>query len=968
MIELRRASAGSGKTYTLAKTFISLFIGTDTPDGRRRLRTNAELRDSLPHIMGVTFTNKATNEMKARIVEKLADLSRPDAPADTAYLSDFLKEFDTTQPLLARTCRMALSELLHNYSDFQISTIDSFFQSVLRAFTYETELNQNYQVEIDDNYMALVGVSDTLGQIKESGSPAANIRTTLRSYIRKSMDEGKQWNVFDKARADKDSTLFGRLLGFARQIGREEFKAVEEDLRRYFEAHPDFAKAQADLTAAYRGRLSQLAGTVRERWDAIASRFADAGIDISRYGSASIKKFAAWMDSEPDCADLSKAPAAPKATKNGVFDSKSASLARTHDWADLIEPLADAYAKWADEARIWNLFSSQLHLFGLLQPIVKAVEEFRRENNLVQLSDTNTILQRIINRDDTPFIYEKTGYYLHHFLIDEFQDTSRLQWANLRPLLEESTANGRHNLIIGDAKQSIYRFRNADPDLITHQVADDFGDICTLTGTTPAENTNWRSASHIVRFNNTLYSLLSARLDAPGRDTLRSLYSSGVQKIHKEKTPGYVRITMNGAASTEEYMSDAVQMTSDTIQELLGRGWRQKDIAVLVRSNRQGERIISTLLQLNEANRDNPEYRQVAFVSEESLKVGASYAVKTIVSALSRMALAELPGMPEQEVDDSERINTEMFERRLRHYESEHPELSASEALRQVLEGRGGLHSASDAASGSPGTLPALVERIVAKGLRDDIRRAQACFISAFQDIVLDYCEVYPTDISSFLKWWRDNSYRFAVQSPEGSDAVRVMTIHKAKGLEFPCVIMPFAGSVNSNASAPICWVEPDFPAEVREKCDTPSYLPISLSKKATAGTPYEALCTRFDEQTTTDELNALYVGTTRAVTEMHICVWDPETGRTSKYQKALSALLGTGRAPEAGIDPALGIDPADWSYDPDTRTAEYGSPLQNSDESDGSDKSDNLITDYFVNPAFNLYYRAEAEDPLESD
>ncbi len=972
MIELRRASAGSGKTYTLAKTFISLYIGMDTPMGRR-LREPDKLHEALGHIMGVTFTNKATNEMKARIVDKLAALAHPEAATGRIdYQEDFMQEFGVGAEELARTCRRALAELLHNYSDFQIATIDSFFQSILRAFTYETEISQNYQVEIDDNYMLRIGVNDTLSKIKEKSEDADNIRHILSRYISASMENGNAWNIFNADEGDgRTRTLYGNLLDFARQLTKETFKnGKEEAMRNFYAEHPDFRHVLSELSKNYDIYLRQKMEQLTSVWRLLAENFSHAGLDIMETGSRSVATFAKWIANNPDSTNTDRLPKPPTASASGVFNSKNKKLSKSYDWTPLLPPIADAFEEWRMQASIWSAFRSKLHFLGLMQPIMQAIAEFREENNLVQLSDTSTILNKIINDADAPFIYEKTGYYLHHYLIDEFQDTSKLQWMNIHPLLSESVANSNANLIIGDAKQSIYRFRNADSSLITTQVKADFGDNCIETGTTSAENTNHRSADDIVRFNNTLYSVLPEMLDMEGRKTLSGLYSTSAQDMPQRQTAkrGYVKVLFLKEKKTEESRAASIAANANIVQQLLHRGYRQKDITFLVRTNKQGEQLIEAMLDHNAENEGKADYIPMAFVSEESLGVGSSFAVKLILSALGRTALSDA-FQPEttketEKENDKRYIDPERFERRLRSFESRNPELSAAEALEAIL-----ASDNEDPSEDSPQglrTLPALVEWIIARHLPEHLRKEHACFIAAFQDIVLDYCEAYPTDTASFLKWWKNNGGKFSVQSPADTDAIRVMTIHKAKGLESTCVLLPFAGSKMPDMDE-TAWVRPCIPEEVAAKCVIPPYMPIDLSAKKLKNTPYERMATLSAEEKNTDELNTLYVSTTRAVRELYMTVWNG----TSDIQKNLMSVLASETPPATTLRPDLATDPGLWHFqqaekenEPDI--LEYGiAGLQ--PEIKDEYAVDNRINDYQVNPDFEIMFHTETDNGADA-
>lgn len=987
MIELRRASAGSGKTYTLTKTFISLYIGKDTSMGRR-LRNREELAEALGHILGVTFTNKATNEMKARIVNSLDALSHPHSGREIAYQADFMEEFGVGAEELADTCRYALSELLHNYSDFRIATIDSFFQSVLRSFTYETDINQNYQVEIDDNYLLSIGVNDMLSQIKEQSKKGNDIRHILNRYIGASMDKGKSWNVFNK-NADSKS-LYGTIMGFAQELTKESFGDKEEKaLHKFYDEYPDFRLYMSELTQAYDDFLLEKYKAVLDAWQPLGQAFESAELDISEVANSSIKNFYTKFILSHNHLDSDNIPKSPSANQqSGVFKSANKSLQKQYDWDELLPPIAEAYEEWRINATLWGIYRKRLLLIGMVRPIMQAVADFREENNIVQLSDTNSIINKIIEDTDVPFIYEKTGYYLHNYLIDEFQDTSKLQWTNLLPLLQESVAYNRHNLIIGDAKQSIYRFRNADSSLITTQVKKDFGSNCFETGNTAAENANHRSSPEIIQFNNTLYATLPSNLDLANRSTLANLYSSSTQDIpHKEEADrkhGYVRVILPKFNDKDD-KDVASAINADIIQELLHRGYRQQDITVLVRTNKQGTAFIETLLQHNIQCSETEGYIPMSFISEESLLIDSSFAVRLVVSALGRMLLSanlstgsddkgniENPEEDNQSNGDNtgiEYIDPADFERQLRNYQSRNPDISASDALEVILAG--GSSEDTDSMSQGMRPLPSLVEWIIARQLPQDIREEHACFLAAFQDIVLDYCENNPTDIGSFLKWWDNNKGKFNVQSADNTDAILVMTIHKAKGLDATCVLLPFAGSTLSNLPES-AWLRPVVPDSIKSKYSLPEYLPINLSLGELEGTPHENAAISSTEAKTTDELNTLYVGTTRAVRELYMTVGVKESKSKNKNDSSsltniLRNILATPTPPHTNIAPDLAVDSKLWHFTPSDEGHEFDT-LEYGDISKvipsvppGDNDEDKYIGDYTANPDFKIIFHNRA-------
>lgn len=886
MLTLHRASAGSGKTFTLAKTYIKDFIAIKKEDGSYRLRTKEEITDSHSHILAVTFTNKATNEMKQRIVEKLADIAgvtdKPISKID--YLADFVNELSVSENEIREIAKVGLQTLLYNYTDFQVSTIDSFFQMVMRTFANEIDLNDSYQVELNDNYVSQIGVDSTLTTVKEdNGKDAQNISFWLRLMINERIAEGKGWNVFAKSNTGMQS-LYSDLLHFSQRMQKEEFKTIQQRLLSYFDECGDFKSfylklrqiAIADLNE-YRAKCVNAINDVQNRFETEGLTVAECCIkgistdfsELLAYRGFDVPRLKDKKTRDQFIAEESSLFLKTKNSK-GILDSKFPGIDK--EVRDIYKFAKD----WKIAAINWKCNIEKLHYLGLLQSFLKNSQKFREEHNVVPIGDTNQILRRIINEDDTPFIYERIGTYLNHYLIDEFQDTSLLQWENLRPLIAEGISNGYDNLIIGDAKQSIYRFRNAEPDLITSIVPKDFD--CTLHGESVKENTNWRSSKEVVMFNNTLFSAMTDLIDAKSgtmvdssRRRLSVLYGNIVQQVHHKDVKGYIKIDFIKKAKKEDKKQYYYKM-GDLIIDMLSRGYEQKDIAFLVSRNEEGVELISSLMRYNKES-EQIGRQQIKIISEESLKLSESNAVKMIVAMLELIVKGLNTSDGDKETEKYHKIGVTEFCCNYNYFSIKCPSLSPSEIIDKVLEDKlptelldQKLRTMQSVA------LPAIVETIVENYVPDSLRRSDVAYIAAFQDIVIDYCDSYPSDIASFLKWWDLNGFRTSISSPEGADAVQVMTIHKSKGLEFKCVIIPSADWAVYPVShhEDFLWIKPSFPKDVSEIDLVPPYIPI-VAKTDLLETPYAKYYLEYVDKGIVDNINKTYVAFTRAIDEMHI-------------------------------------------------------------------------------------------------
>ncbi|MDE6291229.1 MAG: UvrD-helicase domain-containing protein, partial [Muribaculaceae bacterium] len=804
MLQLQRASAGSGKTYTLAKKFIEYYISQADETGRRHLRPARSLRESLQHILAITFTNKATNEMKLRIVEKLNALASWTPETDLRkvdYLKDFTELFSCTPQEIASLCRYALKVLLTDYGDFKVSTIDSFFQTVLRTFAYEADLDDTYQLELDSNYITQMGLDTTLDEI-ETDDKSTQGAVWVENMMENKAASGKGWNIFQKRQSRH--SVYGEILNASRNLAKEDFKEIRESLDSYFEEHPDFFSTFHQLCKHYEEPQQQAFERMRKAACAVRDAFRDAGLDMNEtagtYLAGRVRKMADQWDWDQSIDSGSgTAFKIPEFTRKGattrVLHPKKTNPHLGTSVEDHIQELAEEmyrrFDAWRSEAlsdrmKRWKIYRATIPYVGLLQSVRTNSRLYLTDSNTVELGETNSILNRIIGDDDAPFVYERLGSRLEHFLIDEFQDTSRLQWLNLRPLLSESEGKGNDNLIIGDAKQSIYRFRNADPSLITSEVPRQFAATCRECGNTPAENTNWRSSLRIVKFNNLFFRFFSRELG----ERMESLYANTVQPASHKSDTGYVRVQLFENSTADDDTPVHFDEIPPLISDMLDRGYQMNEIAVLVDTHDQGTKIIERIMLYN--LREDTE-RKINFISADSLQAGESPAVQTVVSILEAIHNGTQARLnPKEERKDKGAGEWSRLRADFSFFAMRYPDAPLSELLTRFLDGEYNPDAIREMlAEMSTTVLPALVENIIRQFIPPHSRRSEAAFLAALQDMTIEYCESHSADIASFLSWW-DKKGRFrSISSPEDADAVNIMTVHKSKGLEFRCVIVP---------------------------------------------------------------------------------------------------------------------------------------------------------------------------------
>lgn len=882
MLQLQRASAGSGKTYMLAKKFIEYFISAKEENGTRRLRHPNELRDALSHILAITFTNKATNEMKLRIIDKLDALAQwtPSIPVNSVdYLEEFTRLFNASPQAIASISREALNTMLSDYGDFKVSTIDSFFQTVLRTFAFEADLDDTYQLELDSDYVAQMGLDTTLDAIETQGAQSDGI-SWISDMMEQRANQGTGWNIFQKS--DGKNSIYRHVLNTSKNLSKEDFKVVREQLDDYFANHPDFYATFHKLRHLYEDSLRKHHEAMRKAAKELLDGFARLHLDINETGGQHLATRSRKMASKwtwDQCKDISfKIPEfTRKGSQTRVFNPKTKNPYLDTPAEDELESLAikmfehfDSWRKEAlsEKATRWRIYSATMPYLGLLQSVRNNVRSFLNDSNIVELGETNSILNRIIGDDDAPFIYERMGNRLEHFLIDEFQDTSRLQWNNLKPLLSESEGKGNDNLIIGDAKQSIYRFRNADPSLISVKVPEEFAETCTECGHSPRENTNWRSSRRIVEFNNLFFRFLTRELSPK----LEHLYANTVQPPHHTDDKGFVKVQMFKSTSSDGEDPAHYDEIPLMIADMLDRGYEMRDIAILVDKNEQGATAIEHIMAYN---RDMPPERRINFISADSLAIGESPAVQSIVSileAINNGTKAKL--RPKEEWRTKGVGDWNQLKADFNFFAQRNPGRPLSELLNRFLNGEYDPEAIKEmVASMTTTVLPALTENIIRNFIPQRMRESEAPFIAAFQDCVLEYCEGKYADVTSFLNWWNSKGHLRSISSPEEANAVQIMTIHKSKGLEFRCVIIPcFKQTVRPthDHEREWLWVKPDL-HEAPDVAPIP-WIPV-LTGDSLTETPHSDAYDEYLSKYMTDKVNMAYVAFTRAIDELYIFI-----------------------------------------------------------------------------------------------
>ena len=781
-VELLKASAGAGKTTFLTDKYIEMLLSGG--------------EDSYRHILAVTFTNKATEEMKSRIVEKLSEIAS-----------------DASDPHCA-AARRRLTRILHDYSGFSVSTIDSFFQGVLRAFAREVGQYASYRVELDQGAVLSQAVDMMLDSLADAAG--GDLLEWLKAYSLHLISEGKSWN------------LRGPLEEMAGLLFKEDFKLM---LREAGDIPLGDRVALRELESRLDGMISTYETQTRRIGRSAMRLLGEKGLswdDFQGKSRTKIRLFEKWAEG-----GVQPATEALYDSLKKMDDGALPELRRLI--AEAVELSSGSYRNY----RTACIIKKNFYLLGIYSDIYHHLHEFLAAGNIVLLGETTDILSRIIDGSDTPFVYEKIGNRYDHIMLDESQDTSVLQWDNFKSLFLESVSKGCSSLIVGDIKQSIYRWRGSDWRLISDYVYRDLG-ADNVEDYSDGDNPlkyNWRSASAIVEFNNTLFSeagdYIAAENPAAG-EGVKAVYSGCGQLIPPVKAgapEGRVKIDFLSGDDAKSWKKEAMERTVADIRQLSSRGYRCKDIAVLVRTNNEGGEIAKYLIK-----------EGFDVVTEDSLLIGASPCVASVLGSLSCKAD---PGTP------------------------------ANKLL--ALEG-------IEAAEYSGGSLYELCEKMIAD-LPGGVPESQVSFVSAFLDCVLSYQTKYGSSLRGFVRWWDEAGCKKSICAPEGRNAIRVMTIHKSKGLGLEAVIVPFLEEpfVAKGFRAPTIWCRPG------EEFSDVGLIPVKVDSSLDE-TVFRDDYRREQLYEYVDVVNTVYVAFTRARSQL--IVYAPAPAKPGDYKISTFANL----------------------------------------------------------------------------
>ena len=817
-LTIYKASAGSGKTFTLTRRFLTLLF---------------QDKNNYKHILAATFTNKATEEMKSRVINELYALSTAKKCDHRDFLLEKIPSIKN-EINLQESAQTILANILHDYTHFNITTIDSFFQRIIRSFARELRVSSNYNIELDDKEV-LRKVSELLFADLDKNE---DLVKWITSFAEEQIENGRSWNFNEE------------ILKLSKEFLSEEYKRASSNNNSSLGNINTLKSFLDNITAKQKSIENELKNlaipTVR-----IAERYNIAQTEF-KYGTGSGINFLYSIAKGEIPKEIGARTIAMTESVEAFYTKNKPKENEIIDACNngLQDGLIRVYECWKENIMLYNSISmirSNFYSLGILSDLEKKLKDYTNENNILLLSSSNELISNIIDNSDTPFIYEKTGNRFKHFMIDEFQDTSKLQWENLKPLINNSLSEGKENLIVGDVKQSIYRWRNSDWKLLDNKIKEEF----TLQCSEEILPTNWRSSKNVIRFNNTiikeavnlLKKSFNSKLNIDSESNISELFDSAYSDIIQQvpdsaSNGGYVSFKFyDNEKDTEAWRSNIISQLPAIIEQAQDNGYQLSDIAILTLKKSEGSEVANYLLNYAAENKSSKYKYNI--ISNEALWISSSYHVKFIMYLFKYLI-------------NPCKTYTSQINLIYNNYLSKTDNNSVSEHNTELLP-----EISKKIEKISSFSLLETTEKII-KEFDLGQNTNEAIFVQSFIDLIHDFEQMQAGSINEFVSWWDEKGSTLSISTPDGQDAINILTIHKSKGLEFKIVIIPFL-DWKTNRNSGYLWVNTDVPP-----LDEIPYLPIHLNK---------SLSNSLFSKEYTDEIllqyidtiNLLYVAFTRA-------------------------------------------------------------------------------------------------------
>ncbi|NLO01282.1 MAG: UvrD-helicase domain-containing protein [Bacteroidales bacterium] len=848
MLTVYKASAGSGKTFHLVYEYLKLIISN--PYNYR-------------HILAVTFTNKAANEMKIRILRQLFLLS---GNKDSDYL-EMLKEsliFDEDKIRLRAS--KALKNILHDYGRFAVNTIDSFTQRIIRAFNRETGISPQFTLGMEDEMILNEATDRMLSGIDTD----RNLRKWLVEFSKEKIMDNFSHKIEDDIRALGNELFKEKFQVFFphdkdSEYTRDNLETVRKELKRYISYFDNALKDRGEkgVEIIFAGGLTI---------DDFSGKSRGIGNVFSRLASGDLPEITNTVTS---CAeDSEKWYAKSSKQKEKIF-----SIVETQLRPLLIEIIRfrnDNEPKYLAAKEVL----SRIRVLGILTDLREEIKNLLHEKGILQISDSNLLLSKIIGETDTPFIYEKTGNWFKYYIIDEFQDTSALQWNNFKPLIANALSEGYSALVAGDVKQSIYRWRNSDWNILAFKINTDFPHYPPFE--IPLEK-NWRSSKNIIRFNNEVTGHIKCLFEEFILTEIEDeKYIKRFAQIYEHflQQPGNSQAGTTGLAGikllpSEDFDNNSVDLLLEQVKYLQDKGIKASDTAILIRKNKEGPRIIEKFLAAS--NLPGNERYNLSVISGESLFLSVSKGVNMVMLTVSLLT------EPENMISKTALLHFWLSWLKPRLNQSGIFPADASRTQNNPGESRivNDTDTVFEAELGP--ILKELKEKLLLLSPEETVSeicnlfglfsiKSEIPFLQTLLDKAAEEKATFSNDLTNLLLWWNEEGYKVSVSVNQDVDAVRLLTVHKAKGLEFEAVILPFFNWETSWPSnrAPILWCRADI-----DPFNRFPLVPVKAGKKLLK-TVFRDDYIEEKVNSYIDSFNLVYVAFTRARSVLFVNCKDP--------------------------------------------------------------------------------------------
>ena len=831
------ASAGSGKTYTLAKDYLTLLFKNPYSNGYRR-------------ILAVTFTNKAVGEMKERILDYLHKFTLEELEDSvTGIASHIMTETGLDKEQFKKKARAVFNQLLHDYSAFDIVTIDSFNHRILRTFAKDIDLPDNFEVELDSNRL----ISKAIHNLIARAGKDKKLTQLLVDFSLLKIEEGKSWDVEYDLLDIAKLILNENHYPYLKQLKGKE---VEDFLRFRESLYKKINLSQNDLTEKAKALV-----TVSESAHIAPKDF--------KGGSRSIFNVVVKVSQEDftvklDAASIRDLIAGDLYPKNKAQEIKDAIDTMAVD----LRVFAELYKENMGTVFFYKNIASSLTPLSLLNELLHEIDKIKTTEQIVPIYEFNALLAEQIKDQPAPFIYERLGERYRHYFIDEFQDTSRMQWENLSPLIENELQQERENeergslMLVGDAKQSIYRFRGGDADQFLRLLATP--DLFRLPKKDETLEFNWRSYDQVIKFNNEFFDIYGDHLNS---EVYKTLYKNYLEQKTRAKDGGYIQIDFIDKdfnvpyENEDDFKTPYPYHVHQQVLKAHENGFALGEICVLVRANKEGHEIAKYLVS-----------QEMRVVSGDSLLVYASHKVQLLVSLMKMI-----------QVPDQQQPRFEFLIAYTRVFNIEDIHSFVTSHLQESLLDLGKiLVGVEEEDLGSAFAKAALFQATeqVAESL--GLFKEQDTRLQSFMEFLFEYSTGYEVSLSGFIEHWELKKEKLSVPAAADADAVQIMTIHKSKGLEFPVVIVPHCDKKLDDARNPTGWVAVD-----EKEYDGFDQVYINLKKENEF---YPGLAPQVYQDNLAkaqmDQINTLYVAFTRAREQLYISGIDSKITNYSSLLK----------------------------------------------------------------------------------